>query len=262
MWYLFRCSHHTSTSVLPSSDGSEIVSLSFRWLHVACFNDWVGGRRGGTVPRVSRFYALNWARPLDCSTASAAAWEERWRWRRDSHCLSDLFVKPRWKQAYRVPWWLTLDRFDLQSASQARCYLICCAVKQGLVTSSPSKQGKNTCFALHLFFNLFKHRMSTSTVTSRVLHQLFRCYRFTCASHLNFMISGCTEFVQKQTWENLQRDCTRNKLPKEKSHLGNSDFFEPRPQSQSFLLFYWSIKENQCDFENWHYCPDISMWQQ
>lgn len=142
MWYLFRCSHHTSTSVntLPSSDGSEIVSLSFRWLHVACFNDWVGGRRGGTVPRVSRFYALNWARPLDCSTASAAAWEERWRWRRDSHCLSDLFVKPRWKQAYRVPWWLTLDRFDLQSASQARCYLICCAVKQGLVTSSPSKQ--------------------------------------------------------------------------------------------------------------------------
>lgn len=158
---------------MPSSDGSEIVSLSFRWLHVACFNDWVGGRRGGTVPRVSRFYALNWARPLDCSTASAAAWEERWRWRRDSHCLSDLFVKPRWKQAYRVPWWLTLDRFDLQSASQARCYLICCAVKQGLVTSSPSKQ---VCtHALLCTYSLNEHINGDFTCTPSTVSMLPIC---------------------------------------------------------------------------------------
>ena len=91
-------SYHMNTleDILPSSDKSEIYiyffSLFLSLLHEAVLMTmW----EGGEVDLCPGFLVSpHTTAGLVRRIASAAAWEERWRWRRNSRGQSDLFVKP------------------------------------------------------------------------------------------------------------------------------------------------------------------------
>lgn len=62
---------NTLEDMLPSSDKSELFPPLSVSAACGCFNDCVGGRRGGSLSRVSHFSAQNHQpRPLDCKRSS------------------------------------------------------------------------------------------------------------------------------------------------------------------------------------------------
>lgn len=89
-------SYHMNTleNILPSSDKREIFfSIFLSLLHEAVLMTvWEGGE-ADLCPwfLISLYRTAGLVRWI----ASAAAWEGRWRWRRNSHGQSDLFIKSR-----------------------------------------------------------------------------------------------------------------------------------------------------------------------